>query len=166
MKKGLIAKVVGLGVSLLSVILFFVSEISLKMTATVMGQKVKETTDVDIWDIVTNKDNAFDDTLAQPIMTIVFALLVIATIYFAVSVVLEVLGKKLPVAQLDLVGAGVVVLAAIIMIVAHFIPETRKMFVGIEVEAKIHLETLKCFVTYVVLLGGAATVAANVVLKD
>ncbi len=163
MKKGLIAKVVGLGVSLLSVILFFVSEISLKMTATVMGQKVKETTEVDIWDIVTNKDKAFDDTLAKPIMTIVFALLVIATIYFAVSVVLEVLGKKLPVAQLDLVGAGVVVLAAVIMIVAHFIPETEK--IG-GIEAKIYLETLKCFVTYVVLLGGAAAVAANVVLKD
>ena len=161
MKKGLIAKVVGLGVSLLSVILFFVAEVSIKKTDT-KGNKIGEG-EVKIWDIVSNKDGIFDDRLAKPVLTIVFALLVIATIYFAVSVVLEVLGKKLPVAQLDLVGAGVVVLAAVIMIVAAFIPEKEKSFFG---TAKIYLETLKCFVTYVVLLGGAAAVAANVVLKD
>ena len=163
MKKSLIAKLVGLGASLVSVFLLFVGKIEAKATASYMGMTQSMKDEGRIWEIISNKDEAWNDVSFRTVLVIAFALVAIAAVYFAVSVVLEVLGKKLPVAQLDLVGAIVLAAGAVLFAFAQFVVEKQTMM-GAEV--KMTLQTLSCAVTYLMLVAGAGAVAAQVVLKD
>lgn len=163
MKKSLIAKVVGLGASLITFILMLMVKVTIKVTVSAGGQSMSMKEKVKFMDVVKNKDDMFDDVFFRTLVLIAFVFVVIALIYFAVSVVLEVLGKKLPVAQLDLVGGIIIAVAAVLLVLAQLVPE-KKSEMGMT--AKMTIQTLGCLVTYVALLGGAGTVAANVVLKD
>ena len=163
MKKSLIAKIVGLGASALTLILMLMVKISVKVTYSAAGQSMSDKTKFKFMEVVTNKDDMFDDMFFRTLVLFAFILVVVALIYFAVSVVLEVLGKKLPVAQADLIGGAVIVLAAVILVLAQLFADKEK---ANGITLTIAIQTLSCIVTYVALLGGAGTIAANVVLKD
>lgn len=163
MKKSLIAKIVGLGASALTLILMLVSKVNLKATMSYGGQSMSEKAKFKFMEVVTNKDDMFDDYFFRTLVVVAFALVAIAVLYFAVSIVLEVIGQKLPVAQLDLVGGAILVLAAVVLVVAQLAADKEK---EMGMTLTVSIQTLSCLATYVALLGGAATVGANVVLKD
>jgi hypothetical protein len=163
MKKSLIAKIVGLGASALTLILMLMVKISVKVTFSAAGQSISKKTKFKFMEVVTNKDDMFDDIFFRTLVLFAFILVVVALIYFAVSVVLEVLGKKLPVAQADLIGGAVIVLVAVLLVLAQLFADKEK---AMGMTQKISIQTLSCIVTYVALLGGAGTIAAKVVLKD
>ena len=119
MKKSLIAKIVGFGASALTLILMLLVKVTVKVTYSAAGQSMSDKVKFKFMEVVTNKENAFDDMFFRTLVAIAFVLVVIAVLYFAVSLVLEVIGKKLPVAQLDLVGGAVLALAAIVLVVAQ-----------------------------------------------
>jgi hypothetical protein len=163
MKKSLIAKIVGLGASALTLILMLMVKISVKVTYSAAGQSMSDKVKFKFMEVVTNKDDMFDDMFFRTLVLFAFILVVVALIYFAVSVVLEVLGKKLPVAQADLIGGAVIVLVAVLLVLAQLFADKEK---AMGMTQKISIQTLSCIVTYVALLGGAGTIAAKVVLKD
>ena len=163
MKKSLIAKIVGLGASALTLILMLMVKISVKVTFSAAGQSTSKKLKFKFMEVVTNKDDMFDDMFFRTLVLFAFILVVVALIYFAVSVVLEVLGKKLPVAQADLIGGAVIVLVAVLLVLAQLFADKEK---AMGMTQTISIQTLSCIVTYVALLGGAGTIAAKVVLKD
>lgn len=163
MKKSLIAKIVGLGGSVLALLIMLVTKVTFKVSATVAGMSQSMDQKFKFMDVITNKENAFDDMTCRTIVLFAFILVILAVLYFAASVVLEVMGKKLPVAQADLIGAGVIVFAAVLLVLAQFFAE-KESEGGYTL--KVAIQTLSYIGTYVTLLAGVGAGAAAVVLKD
>jgi len=167
MKKSLIAKIVGLGASLVSLILLFVGKVGAKMKVSAGDYSVSEKDEGRIWEIITNKDDIWDDVTFRTVVVIAFALVLVAAIYFAVSVILEVLGKELPTAKLDLVGAIILLAGAVVFAFTQFVAyKDSETMMGVTATMKMTLQTLSCVTTYIMLVAGAGAVAAQVVLKD
>lgn len=168
MKKSLIAKVVGLATSVVTLLLFLIGKVTLKATAVVAGETVmSEKESGKIFEIIENENGAFDDVKFRTTVVIGFILVLVATVYFIVSVVLDCLGKKLPVANLDLIGAIVLVVGVAVYAISQFVVyKDTETVMGITATGKMTLQTLACFSTYLMLAAGAGAVATQVVLKD
>ena len=120
-----------------------------------------------IFELIENENGVFDDIAFRTTVYIGFILALIATVYFIVSVVLELTGKKLPFAKLDLIGAIVLAVGVVVYAISQFIvyKDTESMM-GVTATTKMTLLTLSSFATYVMVAAGAGAVAAQVVLKD
>ena len=106
-------------------------------------------------------EGLFDETLgtARVFAIIAVVLVAIAAVAFAVSLVLELLNKKLPVAQFDLIAAVVLVVGAVVFGVAGFMTDK---FMGMTY----CIQTFTSVAFFVGLVAGAGAVASAVVLKD